>query len=51
MPALPLNQINLFASMDNAPPETRDIMNIKVKSFPGKAILFSSGKIILKNIR
>ena len=51
MPAVPLNQIYLFASMDNAPPETRDIINIKFKSFPGRAILFSSGNIILKDIR
>ena len=42
MLALPLNQMCLFASMDNAPPETRDIKNIKVNSFPGSSILFSS---------
>ena len=42
MLALPVNQMCLFASMDNAPPETRDIKNIKVNSFPGSSILFSS---------
>ena len=31
----------LFASMDNAPPETRDIKKIKVTSFLGSLILFS----------
>ena len=36
----------LFASMDKAPPETLDIKNIKVNSFSGKSILFSSVKII-----
>ena len=42
MLALPVNKMCLFASMDNAPPETRDIKNIKVNSFPGSSILFSS---------
>ena len=42
MLALPVNQMCLFASMDNAPPETRNIKNIKVNSFPGISILFSS---------
>ena len=51
MPVLLLNQMCFFASMDNAPPDTHDIINIKVKSFPGRSILFSSGKIILKEIR
>ena len=40
MLAVPVNQICLFASMDNAPSETRDIKNIKVNSFPGSSILF-----------
>ena len=39
MLALPVNQMCLFASMDNAPPETRNIQNIKVNSFPGISIL------------
>ena len=42
MLALPVNQMCLVASMDNASPETRDIKNIKVNSFPGSSILFSS---------
>ena len=42
MLALPVNQMYLFELMDNAPPETRDIKNIKVNSFPGSSILFSS---------
>ena len=42
MLALPVNQMCLFASMDNAPPETRDIKSIKVNRFPGSSILFSS---------
>ena len=42
MLALPVNQMCLFESMDNAPPETRDVKNIKVNSFPGSSILFSS---------
>ena len=42
MLALPVNKMCLFASMDNAPPETRDIKNIKVNRFPGRSILFSS---------
>ena len=51
MAALPVNQMCLFASMDNASPETRDIINVKVNSFPGRLILFSSVKIIQKKIR
>ena len=42
MLALPVNQTCLFASVDNAPPGTRDIKNIKVNSFPGSSIFFSS---------
>ena len=42
MLALSINQICLFASMDNAPPKIRDTKNIKVNSFPGSSILFSS---------
>ena len=42
MLALPVNQMCLFASMDNASPETRDIKNIKVNSFSGSSIPFSS---------
>ena len=51
MPALPVNQMCLFASMDNVPPETRDIKNIKMNSFPGRSIFFSSVKIIQNVIR
>ena len=42
MLALPVNQICLFASMHDAPPEARNIENIKVNSFPGSSVLFSS---------
>ena len=42
MLALPINQMYLFASMDNAPPETCDVKNIKVNSFAGSLVLFSS---------
>ena len=41
MLALPVNQTCLFASVDN-PLGTRDIKNIKVNSFPGSSIFFSS---------
>ena len=34
MLALLVNQMCLFTSMDIAPPETRDVKNIKVSSFP-----------------
>ena len=37
-----VSQMCLLASMDNAPPETRNIKNIKENSFPGSSILFSS---------
>ena len=49
MPALPVNQMCLFASMDNAPSETRDIK--KLSSFPGRSNLFSSMTFIRNVIR
>ena len=42
MLALSIDQICLFASMDNAPPKICDMKNIKVSSFPGSSIVFSS---------
>ena len=51
MPAFPVNQMCLFASMDNALPEVCDIKNIKVNSFPWKSIFFSSVKVIQNVIR
>ena len=38
----PINQMCLFASMDNAPPETCNIKSIKLNSFLGCSIPFSS---------
>ena len=42
MLALSVNQMCLFASMDNAPSETCNIKNIKVNSFSGSSVLVSS---------
>ena len=42
MLVLPINQLCLFASIDNAPPETRDIKNIKVNGFSESSSLFSN---------
>ena len=44
MSALPINQMCFFALLE--PPEIRNIKKVKVNSFPGKSVLFSSVKII-----
>ena len=51
MPAFPINQIWLVASVDNGPQDIRYIKSIKVNSFSGTSILFSSMKFIQNVIR